>query len=69
LGEGELAPHVRGALEHLARRGFDGHVSVDWEKHWHPEIAEPEVALPHFASTLRDYVSAAEGAAAAGART
>lgn len=58
LGEGELAPHVREAIGLLARRGFDGHVSVDWEKQWHPEIAEPEVALPHFARTLREYVAA-----------
>ncbi|MBI3971230.1 MAG: sugar phosphate isomerase/epimerase [Chloroflexi bacterium] len=59
LGEGELAPHVRRAMALLAHRGFDGCVSVDWEKQWHPEIADPEVALPHFARKLRDYVAAA----------
>jgi sugar phosphate isomerase/epimerase len=58
LGEGELAPHVRQAMALLARRGFAGYVSVDWEKQWHPEIAEPEVALPHYARVLRTYVSA-----------
>lgn len=57
LGEGELDTHVRGAIERLARRGFDGYVSVDWEKQWHPEIADPEVALPHFAGKLREYVA------------
>jgi len=57
LGEGELAPHVRGALEHLARRRFSGFISVDWEKQWHPEIAGPEIALPHFANRLREYIS------------
>lgn len=64
LGEGELASSVRQAISLLARRGFDGYVSVDWEKQWHPEIAEPEVALPHFATTLRQYVGAALAAAA-----
>jgi len=57
LGEGELAPHVRGALEHLARRQFSGFISVDWEKQWHPEIADPDIALPHFANRLREYIS------------
>jgi sugar phosphate isomerase/epimerase len=66
LGEGELAPQVRRAIALLAHRGFDGCVSVDWEKQWHPEIADPEVALPHFARTLRQYVAEAE--APAGAR-
>jgi len=55
LGEGELAAHVRRAMELVAKRGFTGYVSVDWEKQWHPEIADPEVALPHFARVLRAY--------------
>lgn len=62
LGQGELAPQVRQAIALLARRGFDGYVSVDWEKQWHPEIAEPEVALPHFARTLRQEIAAAGAA-------
>jgi sugar phosphate isomerase/epimerase len=60
LGEGELAVDVREAINLLAVRGFDGYVSVDWEKQWHPEIAEPEVALPHFSETLRAYIASAE---------
>ena len=32
----------------LARNGYDGWLSFEWEKKWHPEIEEPEVALPHF---------------------
>ena len=55
LGEGELASHVRRAMELMHTRGFTGYVSVDWEKQWHPEIADPEVALPHFARVLRAY--------------
>lgn len=63
LGEGELASQVQQAIALMARRGFDGYVSVDWEKQWHPEIADPEIALPHFAQTLRQYVAAAEAPA------
>ncbi len=32
----------------LAGIGFDGFVSFEWEKLWHPELAGPEIALPHF---------------------
>ncbi|HEV2124876.1 MAG TPA: sugar phosphate isomerase/epimerase family protein [Chloroflexota bacterium] len=60
LGEGELAPHVQRAMELMANRGFTGYVSVDWEKQWHPEIADPEVALPHFVRVLRAYAQTGE---------
>jgi hypothetical protein len=33
--------------------GYHGWVSVEWEKRWHPELAEPEAALPHHAQILR----------------
>ncbi len=59
LGQGELASHVQRAIQLMAGRGFNGYVSVDWEKQWHPEIEDPEVALPHFARVLRDYTQAA----------
>ncbi len=46
LGEGEVP-----WAESLA--GYDGWVSVEWEKRWHPELEEPEVALPQHAKLLR----------------
>jgi glucosamine-6-phosphate deaminase len=46
-GDGDV-PAAR-TLAWLQRSGYDGWVSFEWEKRWHPEIAEPEVALPHFA--------------------
>jgi glucosamine-6-phosphate deaminase len=45
-GRGDL-PATR-VLEWLTAKGGDGWVSFEWEKRWHPEIEEPEVALPHF---------------------
>lgn len=38
-------PEVRAALRQLR---FDRFVSFEWEKKWHPEIADANVALPHF---------------------
>ena len=52
LGEGELP--LRAMLDALAARGYDGWLSLEWEKKWHPELAEPEVALPAAARWLRE---------------
>jgi sugar phosphate isomerase/epimerase len=54
LGEGEIP--VKDALRLLNERGYDDFISVEWEKKWHPEIAEPEVAFPQHLALLRDYV-------------
>jgi sugar phosphate isomerase/epimerase len=45
-GEGGFPSEVM--LGSLAGIGYDGFVSFEWEKFWHPELAAPEVALPHF---------------------
>ncbi|ANY84707.1 hypothetical protein BB934_41900 (plasmid) [Microvirga ossetica] len=45
-GEGTVP--VMSFVDLLERKGFDGYVNFEWEKGWHREIPEPEVALPHF---------------------
>jgi sugar phosphate isomerase/epimerase len=32
---------------------YDGYISFEWEKYWHPQIEEPEVALPDFIEAIR----------------
>ncbi|MCC9075666.1 sugar phosphate isomerase/epimerase [Litorilinea aerophila] len=59
LGEGEVP--CRAAVELLHREGYQGFVSVEWEKKWHPEIEEPEVALPQHARVLREWFAALAG--------
>ncbi len=54
LGEGTVP--VQAILRALAARGYDGWLAVEWEKKWQPQIAEPEVALPQYAETLRAYL-------------
>ena len=44
LGDGDVP--VRESLALLAAAGYDGWLVVEWEKRWHPELDEPEVALP-----------------------
>jgi sugar phosphate isomerase/epimerase len=51
LGEGEVP--VREQLQLLQQNGYNGYASVEWEKKWHPEIPEPEVALPQHISWLK----------------
>jgi sugar phosphate isomerase/epimerase len=49
LGEGEVP--VREMLDLLVA-DYAGWISVEWEKRWHPEIEEPEVALPQHLDLL-----------------
>ena len=51
MGEGEVP--VREQLDILRQYGYQGYVAVEWEKKWHPELAEPEVALPQHIAWLR----------------
>jgi sugar phosphate isomerase/epimerase len=50
-GRGQV-PFVE-TVEALRRLQFDGYLSFEWEKYWHPEIEEPEVALPDFANAIK----------------
>jgi sugar phosphate isomerase/epimerase len=54
LGEGEVPVQEMVAL--LAHGGYQGWISVEWEKHWHPEIEEPEVALPQHRRLLDSWL-------------
>ena len=55
LGEGDIP--VKEGLRQLKQRGYDDYISVEWEKKWHPELAEPEVAYPQHIAVLNQYVS------------
>jgi sugar phosphate isomerase/epimerase len=55
LGQGEVP--VREILRLLYGGGYAGWISVEWEKRWHPEIEEPEVALPQHLSVLSTWLT------------
>ncbi len=46
LGEGNLP--IFTAIDALFQGGYQGYYSFEWEKLWHPEIAEPELALADY---------------------
>ena len=50
-GEGHFA--LTEIVAELKRRNYAHFVSFEWEKKWHPELAEPEIAIPHFARWFR----------------
>jgi sugar phosphate isomerase/epimerase len=50
-GEGAFPlPELKVAVQDLQ---YDRFLSFEWEKKWHPEIADAEIALPHFARWFR----------------
>jgi sugar phosphate isomerase/epimerase len=51
LGEGDVP--VRESIAALRTLGYDGWLTVEWERRWHPELAPAEAALPHALAALR----------------
>jgi len=56
---GSGAVPVRRQVEALARIGYTGIYSFEWEKRWHPEIEEPEVSMPQYAAVMAEYLRGA----------
>ena len=52
-GEGDvpIGPITRTLIED----GFDGYFSFEWEKKWHPELPEPEIAFPAYVRLMRSF--------------
>lgn len=53
-GEGDIP--IPAILKQLLADGYTGFLSFEWEKKWHPEIAEPEVAFPHFVEKMHQWL-------------
>ncbi|HZQ97641.1 MAG TPA: sugar phosphate isomerase/epimerase family protein [Chloroflexota bacterium] len=54
LGDGDVP--VKEMLATLKRHGWSGWVGVEWEKKWHPELADADEAMPQHAQVLRRYI-------------
>jgi sugar phosphate isomerase/epimerase len=53
LGKGD-AP-IFEAIDILAKDGYKGYYSFEWEKFWFPQIEEPEVAIADYAKVMRQH--------------
>ena len=52
VGDGKVS--FSETLAVIKELNYDGYISFEWEKYWHPEIEEPEVALPNFIDSIRE---------------
>lgn len=43
-------------LQVNGQMGYAGYYCFEWEKMWHPDIAEPEVAFPDYARVMTGYL-------------
>ena len=53
LGKGKVP--VFEAIDALSKGGYKGYYSFEWEKLWHPEIAEPEVSFADYAQVMKQH--------------
>ncbi len=51
LGKGEVP--IFEAIDLLQKGGYKGYYSFEWEKLWHPELAEPELALADYPLAMK----------------
>lgn len=50
-GEGDVP--LAEMIGMLIGGGYDGYITLEWEKKWHPELPDAEVVLPSYAKYLR----------------
>lgn len=53
LGKGDVP--IMSAIELLAKNNYKGYYSFEWEKLWHPEIADPAEAFADFSNTMNKF--------------
>jgi sugar phosphate isomerase/epimerase len=53
LGKGETP--IFEAIDILAKNNYKGYFSFEWEKLWHPEIEEPEIALENYPIAMKEH--------------
>ena len=55
LGQGDVP--IFTAIDLLMKGGYKGYYSFEWEKLWHPEIIEPEIALADYPKVMMQHYS------------
>ena len=54
-GTGDI--QLRRAVQLLRKAGYDGYLTFEHEKRWHPELAEPELIFPAFVQWARQVLA------------
>ena len=55
MGEGDL-PHEQ-IYDVLMNGGYQGYFSLEWEKRWHPELPDPEIAFPQYVEYMKQLMA------------
>lgn len=55
-GKGDVP--VERQVEALRKIDYQGYYCFEWEKVWHPDLLEPEVAFPDYVRAIKVYLSA-----------
>jgi sugar phosphate isomerase/epimerase len=55
LGEGDIP--LEELVAKLPAAGYTGHLSLEWERAWHPELAEAQVAFPQAIRYMSDLLT------------
>ena len=53
-GRGDVP--VKRQIQVLVETGYQGYFSFEWEKVWHPDLEEPEIAFPDFSRVVTQYL-------------
>lgn len=51
IGEGDVP--IFEAIDAISKKDYKGYYSFEWEKLWHPHIAEPEIAIADYAVKMK----------------
>jgi sugar phosphate isomerase/epimerase len=55
FGDGDIP--LRDIFRCLETNGYSGYLTLEWEKMWHPDLAEPEIAFPRFVEVVRGWMA------------
>ena len=58
-GKGDVP--VQAQVQALRRIDYQGYYCFEWEKVWHPELLEPEVAFPQYVQVMTGYLAENRG--------
>jgi len=51
LGEGDVP--IAGIIRLLKSMDYNGYLSLEWEKKWHPELDNPEIVIPFYPKFMK----------------
>lgn len=52
MGDGDIP--LQAIADQLIQGGYTGYHTLEWEKKWHPELDEPEVAYPQYVQFMKN---------------